>query len=207
MKRILWLAACVAAFGLAYLRAPEESAPDAPRTAAPVDTPARVPPPPQPSVAAPAIPPPSSNLYVAQQDFERDVRAFLDGAARLDAAQRERRARELESAISEREAARMLSAGEAVVLRTALIRATIDDPATQGERIVELTEWYRARAAERTTAWAQRNDPAFAAYKDRERAVVDEVMALRAIPGGLTRDEYLRQRLQAERERAENAQM
>ena len=33
-------------------------------------------------------------------------------------------------------------------------------------------------------------------YKAREKAVVAEVMAMTIIPGGLTRDEYLRQRLQ-----------
>jgi hypothetical protein len=43
------------------------------------------------------------------------------------------------------------------------------------------------------------SDPRFQDYKARERAIVAEVMGLGEIPGGLTRDEYLRQRLQQAR--------
>ena len=48
----------------------------------------------------------------------------------------------------------------------------------------------------------QQADPRMQRYKAREKTVVAEVMAMTIIPGGLTRDEYLRQRLQLERERA-----
>ena len=63
---------------------------------------------------------------------------------------------------------------------------------------------YRAHADQRMDAFAaqQRNDPRFQSYKARERAIVAEVMALPRIPGGLTRDQYLRQRLQQARETA-----
>jgi hypothetical protein len=40
----------------------------------------------------------------------------------------------------------------------------------------------------------------FQLYKVREREIVAEVMALQSIPDGLSREEYLRRRLQAERE-------
>lgn len=45
-----------------------------------------------------------------------------------------------------------------------------------------------------------RHDPPLNDYKQREQRVVSEVMAMTAVPGGLSRDEYLRQRLQRERE-------
>jgi hypothetical protein len=40
----------------------------------------------------------------------------------------------------------------------------------------------------------------FQLYKVREGQIVAEVMSLQTIPNGLSRDEYLRRRLQTERE-------
>ena len=67
-----------------------------------------------------------------------------------------------------------------------------------------LAERYRADAARREAAFVaqQQADPRMQRYKAREKAVVAEVMAMTTIPGGLTRDEYLRERLQRERELA-----
>ena len=47
---------------------------------------------------------------------------------------------------------------------------------------------------------AAQSDPMFQLYKVRESQVVAEVMSLQTIPDGLSREEYLRRRLQAERE-------
>ena len=48
----------------------------------------------------------------------------------------------------------------------------------------------------------QGDDPRFDDYRACERAVVAEVAGMREFPNGVTRDEYLRQRLQAKREAA-----
>ena len=45
-------------------------------------------------------------------------------------------------------------------------------------------------------------DARFSRYKSEEKRIVDEVMALDSIPDGLSRDQYLRQRLQEAREQA-----
>ena len=80
----------------------------------------------------------------------------------------------------------------------------MDDPARQAEQVAAIADRYRAHADRRMAAFLeqQRNDPRFQAYKAREAQVVAEVMAATTIPAGLTRDQYLRQRLQEERERA-----
>ncbi|MFQ6312228.1 hypothetical protein [Lysobacter capsici] len=69
--------------------------------------------------------------------------------------------------------------------------------------VQQLAARYRADAKRREQQWVeqQQHDTRFQAYKQRERVVVAEVLAMQQIPGGVTRDEYLRQRLQAERER------
>lgn len=88
------------------------------------------------------------------------------------------------------------------MLRIGVIHATEPDPLRQTERIADLMADYRLRAERRNAAFvqSQREDAAFNDYKQREQRVVSEVLAMTAIPGGLSRDEYLRQRLQRERE-------
>jgi hypothetical protein len=147
----------------------------------------------------------------AVRDYERRlafgarVRAFLADAERLDAASRAREAAALEREIARYAAAGELSAGETFVLRTELIRAGEDDALVEADRLAELEERYRAHAERRVRDHAANPPAAFVAYKARERAIVDEVMAMRTIPGGVDRDEYLRRRLQAEREVMQDA--
>ena len=118
--------------------------------------------------------------------------------------ERSERAGRLTQQIDRYEAGGGLSAGEAVLLRTALVRATVEDPAQQAEEVAAIADRYRAHADRRMAAFLQqqRNDPRFQTYKAREAQVVAEVAAMSSIPAGLTRDQYLRRRLQEERERA-----
>ena len=147
---------------------------------------------------------PQAREWLGQQRFEREARAFGRDAATLPPAERERRAQALETQVDARERSGELSAGEAVLLRAGLIEATSRNAAEEAARLAALAERYRADAARREAAFAaqQRADPRMQRYKAREKEVVAEVMAMKVIPGGLTRNEYLRQRLQLERERA-----
>ena len=147
---------------------------------------------------------PQAREWFGQQRFERDARDFVRNGAKLPAAERERRAQALETQIEARERSGELSAGETVLLRAALIEAGSGSEAEQKARLAALAERYRADAARREAAFVaqQQADPRMQRYKAREKAVVAEVMAMTTIPGGLTRDEYLRQRLQRERELA-----
>lgn len=147
---------------------------------------------------------PEAQAYHDRQHFEADAKDFFARAASLGAVERSERADALTRQIDAYEAADGLSAGEAVLLRTALVRATIDDPARQAEEVAAIADRYRTHADQRMAAFAaqQANDPRFQAYKTREAQVVAEVLAMTSVPAGLTRDQYLRQRLQEERERA-----
>ncbi|MEH6417796.1 hypothetical protein [Pseudomonas sp. CGJS7] len=147
---------------------------------------------------------PQARSYQQRQQFQQDARVFFRDAAKLGPVDRERRAQALQGQIDAYEQARELSAGESLMLRIGLIQATESDPARQKALVQQLAQRYRGDADRLEQRWAeqQRNDPRFQSYKQRERIVVDEVMAMAQIPGGLSRNEYLRQRLQAERERA-----
>ncbi len=147
---------------------------------------------------------PEAQAYRDRRHFEADAKDFFAHAASMRAVERSERADALTRQIDAYEAADGLSAGEAVLLRTALVRATIDDPAQQAEEVAAIADRYRTHADQRMAAFAaqQASDPRFQAYKTREAQVVAEVMAMTSIPAGLTRDQYLRQRLQEERERA-----
>lgn len=147
---------------------------------------------------------PQAQEHLERQRFEADAKDFFARSASLRAVERSERADALTRQIDKYEAAGGLSAGEAVLLRTALVKATVDDPARQAEQVAAIADRYRAHADRRMAAFLeqQRNDPRFQAYKAREAQVVAEVMAATTIPAGLTRDQYLRQRLQEERERA-----
>jgi len=147
---------------------------------------------------------PQAQAHRDRQRFEADAKDFFARAPSLRAVERSERADALTRQIDHYEAEGGLSAGEAVLLRTALVKATVDDPAQQAEAVAAIADRYRAHADQRMAAFAaqQASDPRFQAYKTREAEVVAEVMAMTSVPAGLTRDQYLRQRLQEERERA-----
>ena len=170
--------------------------PTAPDSAVPADAPS--------SALASLQATPQAQAHRDRQRFEADAKDFFARAPSLRAVERSERADALTRQIDRYEAEGGLSAGEAVMLRTALIKATVDDPAQQAAEVAVIADRYRARADQRMAAFAaqQANDPRFQSYKAREARVVAEVMASTSIPAGLTRDQYLRQRLQEERERA-----
>lgn len=147
---------------------------------------------------------PQARIYRERQDFEANSRRFLQEAAKLGPVERSRQARELSASIDKYEREGGLSAGEALLLRSALVKATVTDETRQAAQIAELMQDYHARADRGTAEYLAQHqrDPRFQDYKARERSIVAEVMALQAIPGGLSRDEYLRLRLQQAREAA-----
>ena len=147
---------------------------------------------------------PQARAYRDREQFRGETKRYFRDAAALSEVDRLRQAQALERDVDAYERAGELSAGETMLLRVALIQATVPDQAEQMRQIEALATRYRAVAEQRNAQWIaqQQNDPRFQSYKQREATVVAEVAAMRQIPGGLTRDEYLRQRLQDERERA-----
>jgi hypothetical protein len=154
-----------------------------------------------PVVDAALLSTPEAQAHFAQERFQSRARAFFAHAASLDAATRERDARELVANIDEYEQRRVLSAGEAMTLRIGLVEATAASPADRADGVAAIVARYESEGQQREARWLaqQAGDVAFTRYKARESAVVAEVMAMTQIPDGLGRDEYLRRRLEAER--------
>ena len=157
--------------------APAEAVPASPETAAPAQ-----------QLAQPA----ELDRYQEQNAFTDEVRDFFDSAEDLSDEERELRAAALRKRIAEQERGGGLLPAEALMLKLALLRVTIDDPAVLDHESRGLTESYQEAQAARAPTPA---DPRFETYKQRESEVVREVLALEEIPGGLTREEYLRRRL------------
>jgi hypothetical protein len=129
--------------------------------------------------------------------FERDMRRFLRDQQEMNAADRKRQAIALGHRIDEREKNKHLNAGEGLKLKMALIRAMEPDEEKQALQIAELILRYKTRAEHQQAAFVaeQQRDPRFQSYKAREAQIVAEVQAMRSFPAGMSRDEYLRQRL------------
>jgi len=146
---------------------------------------------------------PQGRQFQQRRQFQDEAKRFFSDAKTLGPAERERRAQALQAQIERYEQAGELSAGETMLLRVGLIQATVPDEAQQALMVQRLAQRYRAQAQQREQAWAQQqaHDPKFQAYKRSEAQIVAETMKMQRFPDGLSRDEYLRQRLQAERER------
>lgn len=129
--------------------------------------------------------------------FIEQAREFFAEAAALSPEEARRRAEPLSQELSRIEQAGGMSAGETFLLRVGLIRATESDEQQQAAQIRALKERYEIDSRQQGSAQA---DPMFQLYKVRESEIVAEVMSLQTVPDGLSREEYLRRRLQAERE-------
>lgn len=150
----------------------------------------------------PAVDPALVDAYSKRLAFDSEYRGFFDKASELPEAEREAEAERLRKGLEEREARGELAASESLMLQIALIQATESDPEEQKSRANALLRRYQEASEAREKALAQQPSPQFKRYKQDEKRIVEEVMALEAIPDGLSRNEYLRQRLQEAREQA-----
>lgn len=150
---------------------------------------------------------PEARAYRSRLAFEQDARAFLRDAPKLDPATRLARARALSREIDRREQARELSAGEAMMMHIGLIHAAVEDSGERLRQSQAVTNRYRERSALQQASFAaqQQRDAQFQQYKAREAQIVSEVLAMTEYPNGMSRDDYLRLRLQEAREAINNA--
>ncbi|QKE65223.1 hypothetical protein HNE05_18295 [Aquipseudomonas campi] len=144
---------------------------------------------------------PAVQTYQARLQFMADYRRFMQEAAALSAEQRRRQAEALARQIDQREAAAELALSEALLLQLGLAQVQGGDEETQKAHAEQLLARYQMLSQARE-ARAKVPDARFSQYKSEEKRIVDEVLALDSIPDGLSRDQYLRQRLQEAREQA-----
>ena len=177
------------------------------RESAPSQAPARTTDPAAPRIErAPSTPSgdPRVEEFQQRERFQQEVREFFARAPALPPEERAARARAIARAITDYEAKGEIAAAEALTLRSGLVRETVADPVEQIVAIRGLQEHYQQQGERKPAEWEARSDPELEVYKAREREIVNEVMAMTTIPDGLTRDEYLRRRLQSAREQINN---
>lgn len=138
--------------------------------------------------------------YEARQVFFASLRDFLDDPSHVPADQRAAYAEASADALRDYEERGELSAAEATFLRLALLRHQVSDDEYEAAAAALIEDTAQV-SAEREAAWQATQRQQMAAYRERERAVVAEVEAMTSFPDGMTRGQYLRERLQAERER------
>ncbi|MGE8360214.1 hypothetical protein [Pseudomonas sp.] len=157
---------------------------------------------------APTNPAQQQQLLLAPQIKEQEQRLLFHAAYRtffadahsLSESERNRQADALRADIERYEQRNELASSEALLLQLGLIQATVSDETTQKAQAAALVERYQARTAARQAM--TQPDERFLQYKEDEKRIVSEVMAADSVPDGLSRDQYLRQRLQEARERA-----
>lgn len=131
--------------------------------------------------------------------FHQAYRNFVSHASELSPVQRNNQAQALREQIETYEQRRELAMSESLLLQLGLIQLTASDEQAQKDQAAALVARYKALSAERE-AKAAIPSAEFRRYKNDEKRIVEEVLSMDSFPDGLSRDEYLRQRLQQARE-------
>jgi hypothetical protein len=94
-----------------------------------------------------------------------------------------------------------------MMMHIGLIHAAVEDSSERLRQSQAVTNRYRERSALQQASFAaqQQRDAQFQQYKAREAQIVSEVLAMTSYPNGMSRDDYLRLRLQEAREAINNA--
>jgi hypothetical protein len=142
---------------------------------------------------------PKVKAYAQRLEFEDDLHDFFANAPSLPEQKRRAQADALQERMNEYEGSVQVSAPEAALIQLAMIQILEPDEEAAKAAAQQLMDRYRAESGARLQAWLEEPRPDFERYKAREKAIVEEVMAMDDIPGGLTRDQYLRERLQEAR--------
>lgn len=147
---------------------------------------------------------PETLSFTRQLEFQADVRQFFQQADSLTVTERHNQAADLRQRLEEYEAADKVSAPEGLMVRIAMVKLEVQGEEAQKQAVSELINQYQAESQARHQAWLNRPKPQFEAYKEQEKQIVAEVMAMDRIPNGMDRNEYLRQRLLQARVAAES---
>lgn len=131
--------------------------------------------------------------------FQQNSRRFFSEADQLDEQKRQAEMRQLLDGTNRYEAEGKLVPMEALVLKLAMLRYSSSGDDDYKNKAKVLIDQYKAQSDLREQAWLANPDPQFVEYKRQEQDIVREVMAMTVIPDGLSRDEYLRQRLEQAR--------
>ncbi|NQD39086.1 hypothetical protein HPT27_18875 [Permianibacter sp. IMCC34836] len=142
---------------------------------------------------------PLVRAYEAYTDFQQHSRGFFDHADQLSEQEKQAQLRQLMDGTNKYEQEGKLVPMEALVLKLAMLRYSSSGDDDYKTKAKTLIDQYKAISDAREQAWLANPDPKFIDYKRQENDIVNEVLAMTVIPDGLSRDEYLRQRLEQAR--------
>ncbi len=142
---------------------------------------------------------PVVQAFQAFSDFQQHSRGFFDNADRLSEQEKQAQLRQLLDGTEMYEQEGKLVPMEALVLKLAMLRYSSSSDDDYKIKAKALIDHYKAQSDLREQAWLANPEPQFVEYKRQEQDIVREVMAMTVIPDGLSRDEYLRQRLEQAR--------
>lgn len=135
--------------------------------------------------------------YFSRLHFGEDIAAFVEGADRMRADEAADEADALIARIRALEDTAELTASQSHYLQAAIRSAQHEyDSAAREAALADLETRYAGRRAAPSTAHL---DDRFRDYKQRESEIVSEILELESYPRGLTREEYLRERLEEAR--------
>ncbi|TQV87203.1 hypothetical protein [Aliikangiella coralliicola] len=142
----------------------------------------------------------NQKLIDAYQDYQslfhtRDrFRQFFEDAEQLDDVTKQNQFAELNQEVELLEKQKKISNAESLMMKLALLKHAPDS--AQAKEIGQvLIDEYKAIAAERERKFRDNPSPQFKTYKQKEKEIVKEVMEMDVYPDGLTREQYLAQRL------------
>lgn len=137
-----------------------------------------------------------SELDYAQ--FQQQTREFFVKAASLNDNDKQHQAEQIEQQANHYQQQGFVSASEALMLKLALLKLTLNDSAfeQQGQALVAQ---YKKDYDVAYEQWRNSPDAQFSEYKSQEADIVKRVMAMDSFPDGLSRDEYLRRELEKAR--------
>ena len=188
------ITALVIGAGIALWPAKESPQSDQPIASTPAATPTNTEPLPADLREHPVV-----QAYQAFSDFQQHSRGFFDNADKLSEQEKQAQLRQLLDGTNKYEQDGKLVPMEALVLKLAMLRYTSSGDDDYKAKAKSLIDQYKAQSDLREQAWLANPDPNFIDYKRQEADIVKDVMAMTVIPDGLSRDEYLRQRLEQAR--------
>ncbi|MCH8543302.1 MAG: hypothetical protein LAT61_07020 [Alcanivorax sp.] len=138
--------------------------------------------------------------FEARQHFLDGLQSFLDAPDAVPEAERADTADRYRAMVRDHAARDEFSGAEALMLELALLRHQVAEE-DYPDSAQALMDAYSDDSQAREATWRAESTHQLAAYKQREREIVDVVRAMDSFPDGMTQGQYLRERLQAERER------
>lgn len=136
--------------------------------------------------------------YYEQLNFRQHFSGQLNQFEHDSEVEKRKRKVALFAKISELEAATYFTADQGLVLKLAVLGKALTGQELE-TAAKQLKAAYQNQSEAILAAHAANSDPLWAEYKQREREIVKEVLALSEYPEGLSREQYLQQRLDAAR--------